>query len=47
MYENLSEEDLANYNKIVDNLNVLLKECTTLVETFSGKIKTVASAFKI
>ena len=29
------------------NLNVLLKECTTLVETFSGKIKTVASAFKI
>ena len=47
MYENLSEEDLANYNKIIDNLNELLKECTTVVETFSGKIKTIASAFKI
>ena len=47
MYENLSEEDLANYNKIIDNLNELLKECTTVVETFSGKIKTIASAFKL
>ena len=47
MYENMSEEDLANYNKIVGNFNVLLKECTTLVETFSAKIKTVASAFKL
>ena len=47
MYENMSEEDLANYNKIVENFNVLLKECTTLVETFSGKIKTIASAFKL
>ena len=47
MYENLSEEDLANYNKVVENLNELLKECTTLVETFSAKIKTIASAFKI
>lgn len=47
MYENLSEEDLANYNKIIGNLNELLKECTTMVETFSGKIKTIASAFKL
>lgn len=47
MYENLSEEDLANYNKILGNLNELLKECTTLVETFSAKIKTISSAFKL
>ena len=47
MYENMSEEDLANYNKVVENLNELLKECTTLVETFSAKIKTLGSAFKI
>ena len=47
MYENLSEEDLANYNKIMDNLNELLKECTTLVETFSAKIKVLGSAFKL
>ena len=47
MYENFSEEDLANYNKIIDNCNKLLKECTILVETFSGKIKTIASAFKL
>lgn len=46
MYENMSEEDLANYNKIVGNFNALLKECTVLVETFSGKIKSIASAFK-
>ena len=47
MYENLSEEDLANYNKVVDNLNELLKECTTLVETFSAKIKVIGEAFKL
>ena len=47
MYENMSEEDLANYNKIVGNFNDLLKECTKLVENFSGKIKTIASAFKL
>ena len=47
MYENMSEEDLDNYNKIVGNFNELLKECTVLVETFSGKIKTIASAFKL
>ena len=47
MYENLSEEDLANYNKVVENLNELLKECTTLVETFSAKIKVIGSVFKI
>jgi hypothetical protein len=47
MYENMSEEDLANYNKIVGNFNVLLKECTTLVENFSAKIKTIADAFKL
>ena len=46
MYENMSEEDLANYNKIKENFNTLLKECTTLVETFSGKVKSIASAFK-
>ena len=45
MYETMSEEDLANYNKIMQNCNELLKECTTLVETFSGKIKSIASAF--
>ena len=47
MIENMSEEDLANYNKSVENFNKLLKECTTLVESFSGKIKTVAEAFKL
>ena len=47
MYGNMSEEDLDNYNKIVGNFNELLKECTVLVETFSGKIKTIASAFKL
>ncbi len=47
MYENMSEEDLANYNKVVGNFNALLKECTTLVETFSGKVKSIASAFKL
>lgn len=47
MYDNLSEEDLANYNKIMENVNKLLKECTTLVETFSGKVKSIASAFKL
>lgn len=47
MFENMSEEDLANYYKVVDNLNVLLKECTVLVETFSGKVKSIASAFKL
>ena len=47
MYENLSEEDLANYNKIIGNLNELLKECTTLVETFSAKIKVIGEAFKL
>lgn len=47
MYENMSEEDKANYNKIVKNFNDLLKECTKLVENFSGKIKTIASAFKL
>lgn len=47
MYENMSEEDRTNYNKIKENFNDLLKECTKLVENFSGKIKTVASAFKL
>ena len=47
MYDNLSEEDLANYNKVVENLNELLKECTTLVETFSAKIKVIGEAFKL
>lgn len=47
MYENLSEEDLANYNKVVENLSELLKECTTLVEAFSAKIKVIGSVFKI
>ena len=47
MIENMSEEDLANYNKTVGNFNVLLKECTTLVENFSAKIKTIAEAFKL
>lgn len=46
MYENMSEQDLANYNKIMENCNKLLKECTTLVETFSAKVKSFASAFK-
>ena len=47
MYENMSEEDLANYNKIIENCNQLLKQCTVLVETFSGKMKTIAEAFKM
>lgn len=47
MYENMSEEDLANYNKIIENCNQLLKQCTILVETFSGKVKTIAEAFKM
>lgn len=47
MYDNLSEADLANYNKIMENVNKLLKECTTLVENFSGKVKSIASAFKL
>ena len=47
MFENMTEEDLANYNKVVNNVNVLLKECTVLVETFSGKVKGIASAFKL
>ena len=47
MYENMSEEDLDNYNKIMQNCNELLKECTILVETFSSKIKTIGSAFKL
>ncbi len=47
MYENLSEEDLANYNKIVKDVHELIDECTTIVETFSDKIKTIAEAFKI
>ena len=47
MYENLTEEDLANYNKIVQNFSELVDECTTMVETFSSKIKTIAAAFKI
>ena len=47
MYENLSEEDLANYNKIVNKFNELVNECNTMVETFSDKIKVIASAFKI
>ena len=47
MYENMSEEDFANYNKIMENCNELLKECTILVETFSSKIKTIGSAFKL
>ena len=47
MYENMSEEDKANYNKIKQNFNELLIECTKLVENFSAKIKTIASAFKL
>jgi len=47
MYDNFSEEDMANYNKVIGNFNELLKECTTLVETFSAKIKDIASAFKL
>ena len=47
MYENMSEEDLANYNKIFANFNNLLKECATMVESFSGKVKDIASAFKL
>ena len=47
LYENLSEEDLANYNKIVKKINELVDECTTIVETFSSKVKTIAEAFKI
>ena len=47
MYENLSEEDLANYNKIVQNLSELVNEGNTIIEKFSSKIKTIASAFKI
>ena len=47
MLENMSEEDMANYNKIIGNVNVLLKECTVLVENFSGKVKEIASAFKL
>ena len=47
MYENMSEEDLANYNKIIGNFNLLLKDCATMVENFSGKVKKIASAFKI
>ena len=47
IYENLSEEDLASYNKIVKDINELLDECTTMIETFSDKIKTIAEAFKI
>ena len=47
MFENMSEEDLTNYNKIIGNVNMLLKECTTLVENFSGKVKDIASAFKL
>jgi hypothetical protein len=47
MYENLTEEDLDNYNKIVQDFNELVNECTTIVENFSSKIKTIASAFKI
>ncbi len=47
MYENLTEEDLANYNEIIKNLSELLNEGTTIVENFSSKIKTIASAFKI
>ena len=47
MYENMTEEDKANYNKIMQNLNGLLKECTTLVENLSGKVKSILSAFKL
>lgn len=47
MYENMLEEDLDNYNKIMENCNELLKECTILVETISSKIKTIGSAFKL
>ena len=47
MYENMSEEDKANYNKIKQNFNELLIECTKLVENFSAKIKTIGSAFKL
>ena len=47
MYENLTEEDLANYHKIVQNLSELVNEGNTIIETFSSKIKTIASAFKI
>ena len=47
MYENLTEEDLANYNKIVQNLSELVNEGNTIIENFSSKIKTIASAFKI
>ena len=47
MYENLTEEDLANYNKIVQDFSELVNGCTTMVEDFSSKIKTIAAAFKI
>ena len=47
MYENFSEEDLANYNKIVHDFSELVNGCTTMVEDFSSKIKTIADAFKI
>ena len=47
MYENMSEEDKANYNKIKQNFNELLIECTKLVENFSAKIKAIGSAFKL
>ena len=43
----MSEEDKANYNKIKQNFNELLIECTKLVENFSAKIKTIGSAFKL
>lgn len=47
MYKNLSEEDLVNYQQIVQNFKDLMDEGTTMVENFSSKIKTIASAFKI
>ena len=47
MYENLTEEDLANYQKIVQNFKELVNECNTMVEEFSSKIKIIASAFEI
>ena len=47
MYENLTGEDLANYNTIVQNFKELVNECTTMVENFSSKIKTISTAFEI